>query len=44
MEHCGDPKKLQKKKSDATLVHVVPSHWLHVTFIFKMIGHHFHLG
>jgi len=36
-----EPQKLEKKESDATSVHVVPSHWLHVTFIFKMIGHHF---
>ncbi len=40
-EHCGNRKKLKKKNPDATLVHVVHTHWLHVTFIFKMIGHHF---
>ncbi len=30
--------QLEKKESDATSVHVVPSHWLHVTFIFKLSG------
>ncbi len=34
-EYCGNPERLESKESDATSVHVVPSHWLHVTFYFQ---------